>query len=82
MLLSKNFTPFSPKITEHGPSFAQSRLPFLGKTFTGCDECKEYFQLLGKTLQMELGEDAFPALDGYIVDVDATVESDERTRDG
>ncbi|KAI9835107.1 MAG: hypothetical protein M1837_003894 [Sclerophora amabilis] len=34
-LLTTHFTPSGPKITEHGPAWATSRLPFLGKTFKG-----------------------------------------------
>lgn len=36
-ILSTYFRPDSPQITEHGPEWARSRLPFLGRTFTGRD---------------------------------------------
>lgn len=61
-----------PRITEHGPPFARERLPFVGRTFEGRDECLEFFKLLGTTLTIELGEDSFPKEDsGYVVDVEA-----------
>ncbi|KAF2118198.1 hypothetical protein BDV96DRAFT_643458 [Lophiotrema nucula] len=70
-LLSTYFTS-SPKITEHGPSWANERLPFLGKTFTGTEECVSYFTLLSEVLEVQLPCDAFPeSKDGYVVDVDA-----------
>ncbi len=74
-LLSKYFS-FRPRITEHGRAWAQSRLPFLGKTFSGLDECMQYFELLSQTLSMDLPSDAFPTVSegGFVVDVDAEVE--------
>ncbi|KAK5186608.1 hypothetical protein LTR16_009694, partial [Cryomyces antarcticus] len=59
-LLSTHFTPTSPKITEHGPSWASSRLPFLGKTFTGRADCEAYFALLARTLEFHPSADTFP----------------------
>ncbi|KAF2253590.1 hypothetical protein BU26DRAFT_515917 [Trematosphaeria pertusa] len=77
-LLSTYFTsstPSSPQITEHGPAWATSRLPFLGKTFTGVQGCEEYFQLLSATLEMQLPADAFPGPEGFIVDAEAGMVS-------
>jgi hypothetical protein len=75
-LLSKYFTPDSPKITEHGPSWATARLPFLGRTFTGTDDCLSYFSLLSDVLEMQLPSDAFPAADeGFVVDATSDMVS-------
>ncbi|KAH8732724.1 hypothetical protein GQ44DRAFT_600811 [Phaeosphaeriaceae sp. PMI808] len=66
-LIATYFTS-SPKITEHGPEWARSRLPFLAKTFTGKDGCEEYFTILGGILAMTLPGDAFPGPEQFIVD--------------
>jgi hypothetical protein len=67
-LLSKYFSS-SPKITEHGPEWSRSRLPFLAKTFAGREGCEEYFQIMTDVLEMNLPDDAFPEADGgFIVD--------------
>lgn len=73
-LLSTYFTP-DPKITEHGPEWSRSRLPFLGTTFSGRAGCEEYFRLLGETLEMQLAADAFPGPEGFIVDAEAGMVS-------
>jgi len=79
-LISKFFVPKSqvPKITEHGPQWARSRLPFLFKTFSGTEECVQYFLLLGDTLKMEMEKGTFPSPDegGYVVDADARASSE------
>jgi len=77
-LISEYFVPFYPRITEHGPSWATSRLPFLGKTFIGYRGCEEYFTVLSKTLEMNMGKDTFPSIDGFVVDTEAEVEWMER----
>ncbi|EUC48699.1 hypothetical protein COCMIDRAFT_86471 [Bipolaris oryzae ATCC 44560] len=69
-LLSKYFSS-TPKITEHGPEWARSRLPFLAKTFSGKQGCEEYFQLMSGVLDMSLPSDAFPGKEGFIVDAEA-----------
>ncbi|KAF2204611.1 hypothetical protein GQ43DRAFT_409144 [Delitschia confertaspora ATCC 74209] len=66
-LIEQYFTPSSPRITEHGPPWANSRLPFLGKTFTGKEGCIKYFTVLSETLAMEMSEDSFPSEEGFIV---------------
>jgi hypothetical protein len=73
-LISKYFTSVNPCITEHGPEWARSRLPFLAKTFTGQAGCEEYFTTLSQTLKMQMGKDTFPApnSDGYVTDANAT----------
>ncbi|KAF2442190.1 hypothetical protein P171DRAFT_487445 [Karstenula rhodostoma CBS 690.94] len=73
-LLQTYFTA-APSITEHGPRWAASRLPFLGKTFQGRDGCEEYFGLLGEVLEMQLPEDALPGSQGFIVDAEAGMVS-------
>jgi hypothetical protein len=75
-LLKQFFRPEGPKITEHGPSWASSRLPFLGKTFSGVEDCIKYFQVLSEVLEMSLPEDAFPWADGFIVDAEAGESSE------
>lgn len=74
-LLSTHFTSSTPKITEHGPAWAQTRLPFLSKTFAGRDGCETYFGLLGGVLAMQLPADAFPGPEGLIVDAEAGMVS-------
>ncbi|KAL9093715.1 MAG: hypothetical protein Q9159_000016 [Coniocarpon cinnabarinum] len=59
-----------PKITEHGPSWARERLPFLGQTFTGQSQCQQYFTLLSQTLSIELKSNAFKE-EELVVDPDA-----------
>lgn len=73
-LLSEYFSS-SPKITEHGPEWSRSRLPFLAKTFVGKDGCEEYFKVLNNVLDMSLGDDAFPGNEGFIVDAEAGMVS-------
>ena len=75
-MLDDHFTPHNPKITEHGPSWAKERLPFLGKTFTGREECLQYFSLLSETLEFIPNEDTFPGEEGIIVDDRAVIGSD------
>ncbi|KUJ11381.1 uncharacterized protein LY89DRAFT_739569 [Mollisia scopiformis] len=69
----------SPKVTEHGPEWARSRLPFLSKTFSGRNGCVEYFELLGETLKMEMGEGTFPSKESgeWVVDEGGCVEGGE-----
>jgi hypothetical protein len=73
-LLSKYFGA-SPKITEHGPEWSRSRLPFLAKTFSGKEGCEEYFKVMTDVLEMSLGDDAFPDKKGFIVDAEAGMVS-------
>ncbi|KAF1839999.1 uncharacterized protein K460DRAFT_297439 [Cucurbitaria berberidis CBS 394.84] len=63
-----------PKITEHGPEWSRSRLPFLAKTFEGKEGCEEYFTLMTEVLDMSLSEDAFPGKEGFIVDAEAVID--------
>jgi hypothetical protein len=76
-LLSSYFSR-EPKITEHGPQWARSRLPFLAHTFDGVQGCEEYFRLMTEVLGMELPRDSFPGPGGFIVDVEAVVGSEHR----
>ncbi|KAE8445913.1 hypothetical protein EG329_012692 [Mollisiaceae sp. DMI_Dod_QoI] len=81
--LLNNHNPSPPRITEHGPEWARSRLPFLAKTFTGVLECLEYFTLLSKTLKMHMGKDTFPSIEsgGFVVDAEARVEREDEDED-
>ncbi|KAI9741413.1 MAG: hypothetical protein M1818_004219 [Claussenomyces sp. TS43310] len=69
-LIDKYFTS-DPKITEHGPAWANAELPFLGRTFAGKGECLRYFELLAASLTMHLGPDSFPAPHDFTVDAGA-----------
>src|SRR5579859_1448558 len=71
--LSKFFTS-NPTIHEHGPTWANSRLPFLGKPFIGREECVKYFELLGETLKFHPDEKTFPPVEEFIVDAEARSE--------
>lgn len=67
-ILAEHFTHEDPRITEHGPSWADERLPFLGKTFSGKEGCMEYFRLLSETLEFIPSKDTFPPKEGFVVD--------------
>jgi hypothetical protein len=73
-LLSQYFSA-SPKVTEHGPEWARSRLPFLATTFAGKEGCEEYFKVLNEVLEMKLPGDAFPSAQEFIVDAEAGMVS-------
>lgn len=75
-ILSTHFTPVSPRITEHGPEWVTVRLPFLGRTFTGVNECLEYFSLLSQCLEFQPSKNTFPAANGIVVDADAVGPDD------
>ena len=68
------------RITEHGPSWAESRLPFLGRTFQGREGCEEYFNILTKVLDFLPSEDTFPGKEGIVVDADAEEDAEEGTK--
>lgn len=97
-LLDTYFVPNSPKITEHGPAWASSRLPFLGKTFSGRSKshnsleaaeaqpststCDDYFSLLSQTLNMHPVENAVPKEKEFIVDINAGRRTEEEEAAG
>ena len=73
------------KITEHGPRWAQSRLPFLGSTFCGRrshenDEspspttCDDYYDILAATLSFHPTQDTIPPKEEFRVAVDKNTE--------
>ena len=74
-ILDDHFTIATPQITEHGPAWANERLPFLGETFTGREGCLEYFDLLSKTLEFIPNAETFPGEEGFIVDDTTRVEA-------
>lgn len=79
-LISEYFVHSSPKITEHGPEWCRSRLPFLQKTFvgaSGAESCETYFTLLSQTLKMHMHEHTFPGPEGFIVDPEAIIEGQD-----
>ena len=78
-----------PRILEHGPSWASTRLPFLGVTFVGRGDssahaqnaaactCDDYFRLLSETLLFRPAADSFPPPEQFVVD--ASAKSKART---
>lgn len=69
-LLDDYFRSDVREICEHGPEWAGTKLPFLGKTFKGTDACLDYFDLLSQTLKMLPGA-TLPSLEGVAVDARA-----------
>ncbi|MCJ1235444.1 hypothetical protein MMC14_003412 [Varicellaria rhodocarpa] len=76
-ILNEFFTS-RPKITEHGPQWANQRLPFLASTFydRATDHnrkgtCDDYFTLLANTLSFHPNEHTFPPAHKFIVDATA-----------
>ena len=78
--LDKFFTP-NPKITEHGPHWANERLPFLARTFTGrrhgqpkeegsTTTCDDYYDLLTSTLALVPGTVTVPSKHDVAADPD------------
>ncbi|KAH0538921.1 hypothetical protein FGG08_004512 [Glutinoglossum americanum] len=65
----------NPKITEHGPEWASSRLPFIGKTFSGrsstisesATTCDDYFRFLSATVAVHPSDNTFPPASGFMV---------------
>lgn len=74
-MLDEHFTTLNPQITEHGPAWANKRLPFLGKTFSGRDGCLEYFSFLADTLEFIPNLNTFPGKEGFVVDDMTSVAS-------
>lgn len=74
-LIKKYFRSLNLSITEHGPEWSRSRLPFLAKTFVGQEACEEYFSIMTNILEMNLPADAFPGDNGFIVDAQAGMVS-------
>ncbi|KAI9680010.1 MAG: hypothetical protein M1817_005025 [Caeruleum heppii] len=78
----------TPKITEHGPAWARTRLPFLGRTFRGrktmssedkdpemgTTTCDAYFTLLAQTLDFIPNENSFPESQNYVFNPNAVTE--------
>lgn len=80
--LDKYFT-LNPKILEHGPSWATSRLPFLVTTFQGrrpkdqspnpataSRTCDDYYDLLTSTLSFHPSADTLPPKEAFMVDAE------------
>ncbi len=86
-----NTTDAAPEIKEHGPSWAQTLLPFLSRTFIGRDPsttdpqagtCDDYFRLLAQTLEFRVDQSGFPPPEEFAVDVDARGSSGDETENG
>lgn len=69
----------NPKILEHGPQWANERLPFLGVTFEGrrpdgkaheasSRTCDDYYDLLTSILSFHPAEDTLPRKEQFMVD--------------
>jgi hypothetical protein len=76
--LDKHFTS-DAKILEHGPTWATTRLPFLGTTFQGRSSqkfanaelkntCDDYYALLASVLSFHPNDDTMPPKEGFMVD--------------
>ncbi|KAL8830401.1 MAG: hypothetical protein Q9191_001454 [Dirinaria sp. TL-2023a] len=75
----------NPSITEHGPSWASKRLPFLARTFHGRrrqksgggatagsgSTCDDYYDLLTSILSFHPTEKTLPPSDQFVVDAEA-----------
>lgn len=82
-ILDKHFT-VNARIFEHGPPWAQVRLPFLGRTFQGrrsvganegpydqafgTSKCDDYYELLTSVLSFRPGENTLPSEEDLMVD--------------
>lgn len=79
-ILDDYFT-LNASITEHGPSWATERLPFLGRTFQGRRQrdsahsngstCDDYYNLLTSTLSFHPTAKTLPSSDQFLVDPEA-----------
>ena len=80
-ILNTYFTS-SAQIHEHGPTWANARLPFLGKTFTGRRQpgsppsddgrtCDDYYDILTRTLSYHPNDETVPASERFVVDAEA-----------
>lgn len=76
-----------PKITEHGPSWAQNRLPFLGATFSGRrahgsennpsgTTCDDYYDILASTLSFHPTQDTVPPKEEFRVAVNKNAKGE------
>jgi hypothetical protein len=76
-MLTRFFAPV-PKITEHGPTFAKTRLPFLATTFQGrreggesrkgsTDTCDDYYDILSSILSFHPQPDTVPPKESFLV---------------
>lgn len=75
-LLSEHFVA-SPFITEHGPKWAQSVVPVLGRTYWGVEDCLEYFTVLNEAFTCHFTEDSFPSAMQIAIDIVAEGPDDE-----
>ncbi len=76
-----NYFTLNASITEHGPSWAAERLPFLGQTFRGRRQrdsahssgstCDDYYDLLTSTLSFHPTEKTLRSSDQFLVDPEA-----------
>lgn len=75
----------NPKITEHGPRWAQTRLPFLGTTFCGRrphrqdntasgTTCDDYYDILASILSFHPTQDTVPPKDEFRVAVNKNAD--------
>lgn len=77
-ILSTFFIPNTPRITEHGPDWANERLPFLARTFQGTSDgdgtCLDYFAKLSDYLKMDMKPESFPPENEFAVDTEAVAD--------
>ena len=73
-ILEEHFSTRWMQITEHGPAWATKSLPFLGRPFSGRDQCIEYFTLLTDTLECQFDGTSLMNKDAYIIDTSTDTE--------
>ena len=66
-----------PRITEHGPAWAQSVVPIFDKTYRGHEDCTEYFEILGGAFTCHFTDGSFPGPKEVVVDTESEGPDDE-----
>jgi len=74
--LSSQFSS-DPRITEHGPAWAQSVVPIFDKTYRGHEDCTEYFEILGGAFTCHFTDGSFPGPKEVVVDTESEGPDDE-----
>lgn len=72
VILDECFQAELPRIHEHGPEWASSKLPYLFKTWCGRGlakgTCDDYFKVLGETLRFFPDDHSIPSSESFLVD--------------
>ena len=72
-ILDEHFTTNNLRILEHGPTWAQSKLPYIARPFRGRNEGLWYFRLQSETVLFQPDKDTFSGSEGIVVDPDALI---------